>query len=116
MMITENNRVGLSRLLLLAREERMTLCEDLSDVAEARRAAELSLARLENLIDGESGGRNFARRRRLAAMLATLEQAEADARGKLEAAAGLATRLEALIAPGPAMPAPKGRDLRENRF
>ena len=95
MIVTAKLRSALKRLLTLAREERAALREDLADVAEARQAAERSLAQIDCAKDGGGAESALARGRRLRAMLATLEQAEADAQEKLAAAAGLAAQLEA---------------------
>ena len=94
-LITEKTQAALSVLLKLAREERAALTEDLADVAIAKRSAEAALVTLAQSY-GPQGERDLARKRRLARALAALDDAEQEAREKLEAAAGLASRLEAL--------------------
>ncbi len=94
MTIAGKDRIALEKLLRLAREDSADLSEDLADVAAARAAAALSLSRMEEAGAAEAP----ARRRRLAATLATLEKAERQVREKLEAAGALVIRLEALMA------------------
>lgn len=95
MIVTEKAQAALTTLLKLAREERASIIEDLADVAAAKRSAEAALVTLEQAF-GPHGERDLARKRRLARALASLEEAEREAREKLDAAAGLASRLEAL--------------------
>jgi len=98
MIVTDKTRAAISALLKIAREERAALTEDLADIARARAAAETSLKALAP----ESGPINcegaLARRRKLAVMLMTFEQAEEDAQEKLEEANLASARLEAVIA------------------
>ncbi|WP_428407994.1 hypothetical protein [Hyphococcus sp.] len=96
MMMTEKELTALATLLRLAREERAALAEDLDDLLAASEAAERSLA-LSSIAPAVPAGDNGARRRRILAMLATYEEAEAAAREKLMAATERALQLEALM-------------------
>ncbi|MFC2952004.1 hypothetical protein ACFOOP_08690 [Marinicaulis aureus] len=86
---------ALMRLLRIAREEHAALREDLVEISDARQAAELCLAQLEK--DACADDRRAARRLKIAAMLATYEQAEEAARRKLRAASDSAQQLEKLV-------------------
>ena len=95
-MLDRKARLALDKLVRLAREDCADLREDLADIASARLATEASLGRLDG---GEAGAaRDWMRRQSLAASLATLEDAEAAARDKLETTTSLIIRLEADLA------------------
>lgn len=100
----EKEHRALVTLLRIAREERAALREDLAEICDARRAAELCLAQLET--DASADERLVARRLKIAAMLATYEQAEDEARRKLRAASDSARNLENLVESAAGAPAP----------
>ncbi len=100
MIVSEKAQAAIGVLLKIAREERAALAEDLADVAAARRAAEASF---EKLLENDGNPLDewvLSRRRRLARAIAALEASELAAREKLEAAHGLAGRLETLAGSG----------------
>ncbi len=104
-------RLGLEKLLKFARLEVEALGTDLADVARAQSAAAESLAGLEDTLRSEEAmvseadTVNFAaykegmcaRRHNLLTTLLTLEEAEANASTKLEAASAEIRKLENLI-------------------
>ncbi len=100
----EKEHRALVTLLRIAREERAALREDLAEICDARQAAELCLAQLHK--DTGANERLAARRLKIAAMLATYEQAEEEARRKLSAASDSARNLEKLVGNAPGAPAP----------
>lgn len=87
-----NFQNGVNALLRLSREECDALEADLSDLRSAQRAARISL---DGLGDANDDVARY-RRHKLLGMLATFEQAEAEASEKLNAAVKEAEKLSTL--------------------